>query len=135
DRGDFEALAAVYNSKFAFSDWAAEEAVRVLPSDRVVPFCRTLEFGSEVWRSAVRGVKRHPKEAVIDYLKESVRRPNPWAKYACYGICMNRGWDDLTEQALSDRYDDTFLPRPNLPDNECTLGETAEIYLKCCKKK
>jgi hypothetical protein len=134
DKGDLEALSAVYKADFPFSSWAAGEVARITDSESVVDFCRSFETGSPNWRAVFHALDSHPKENVIDYIRETANCNSPIVRSFCYVICMRSGWDDLLEYAMNDRHNATLLVLPNQVNDELTIGLVAEKYIEAVRR-
>jgi hypothetical protein len=131
---DLAALTVIYNSDSRFSSFAAGEIVGILDPEKAVAFCANLELASLKWQDAVYGLRKHPKEKVIGYLKQIATSSDREARYICYCLCQLKGWDDLVPYARRDLGDGELMALPSMAAND-TLGKEALEYIESCKKK
>ena len=76
---------------------------------------------------------KHPKEAIIGYLLEvSHQVDDPRVQVCCYGVCQERGWDDLKAAAKVALNDQRAITIPNWGPE--TVSEAAGKYLKTLEK-
>lgn len=135
---DVAGLTAIAKTDETFSEWAAGEAVKLVPSERVVAYIQQFRPGTATWEFAMYSTEKHPKEAIIEYVKtvrQQVYNPrcDPRVQVCCYHLCRERGWDDLRAAAQAALKDERAITIPN-SDPE-TVGEAAQKYLKSLEKK
>lgn len=128
-QGEYELLRGIYASAFVFSEWAAAELGAVLPAKKALALCKSLRVGSPPWREAFSTLGHQAKKDVIDYVKRVVKDRNPYARYACYKLCLCKGWDDVLPNAEADRNDESYLGIPNNSD-AYVLGQVATSYIQ-----
>lgn len=131
DRNDLASLTAVSRANFPGNSMAVEQIVRILETDKVVGYCRSLEVDSPHWQQAVLVLDYHPKQAVIGYIREMATSPIPIVRYYCYRVCMRAGWDDLVNYAELDLNNTSYVGFvPNQSDDEVTICQVAQKYLR-----
>jgi hypothetical protein len=128
-RGEYDSLAAIYNSEFTFSGWAAAEACRAMPTTKAVDFCSSLEPGSKNWMEAFLALQYHPKELVIDYVLQTAHDRNPRVRYFCYILCTIHRWPEAADCAEKDLDNDFVVVLPN-EDENLFLSTRAATYLR-----
>jgi hypothetical protein len=132
DRKDFKSLRAIALADCKNSFIAARSLSEALPSTEAVAFCASLPINSMGWRGAMYGLRKHPKEQVIGYIKQLATSSLPDVRWCCYDVCQAESWDDLLENARNDLGNRARLNVPKLFVS--TIGEAANLYIEMLGK-
>lgn len=142
---DIAGLTAIASTHEPFTAIAASHAIECLPADRVVAYIEQFPLGSWAWGSALQSSARHhPKVVTIRYITSLMERALPEntkaeqaiaakVRWSCYGICSNRGWDDLAEMAKTEVNDERYFYLVNTGVE--TVGDAAKSYLELLRRK
>jgi hypothetical protein len=124
----YSALEALMRANIPHGSFAATMYCQILPPENAVAFCTTLPLGSVNWHAGMWGLKNHPREKVIGYIKQIATSSIPEARWRCYDVCITRQWDDLLPLAKSDLTNKTPVAIPKAFD--ATIADVARRYIR-----
>ena len=121
---------AIFRSDPSDNAGAAASISRLLDDAEAVEWCSSLlADGYGCWAPAFLSLCGRPKDAVIDYVLQMVRHPDPYVRNACYVFCYAMDWDDLLVYAESDLHDTTPLLIVNGDAGGESLAKTTSKYI------
>ena len=126
-------VATIAREPTYFGIVAAARYCETLDSKSAVAFCNSLPMGSINWRAAMFGLRNHPHDEVIDYIRSASTCQIPEVRWCCYQICITKGWVDLLPQAEADLHCKDPIAVPKIP--EATIGEVASRYIEIMKRR
>jgi hypothetical protein len=126
---DVTSLLSIADSDDPEASLAAYYLVTALEPNAAITFCRRTDLGSPKWSHAFAGLKGHPREAVIEYVKQMSGNPLQSVRCASYLLCLQAEWPDVAEAASEDLGDATPIGLINQASDEMTVGQVARKYL------